>query len=201
MYFTIPRASVALSPPIFFLILQSSLSVQTTIVCGPAKHRYGPKGPDPEDCRFLLAHLPSDPITPDPNTTPPFSRSLPFLPRAYVYHGTCAAEYQWYPGRDRSTHAQLPALYSAPPIFEIYELMKNGGEGVAKKCLEPGRWIGGTAYGKMRGDVGWEIRVEARIINHQWWMGVLTKLRKSMNGWMNNMPPWSDPYGHLLWIV
>ena len=196
------QAQVAFSPSIFFLLLlQLSLPVQSALGCGPNKHPYGSKGPDIEDCRILLAHLPSDPITPDPDTTPPFSRSLPFLPRGFLYHGTCAAEYQWYLGRDGYMNSQLPALYSAPPVFEIYELMKHGGEAVIKQCLESERYIGGTVWGKLRGDVGWQIRIEAKAINSPWWMGVLAVLRKSMNGLSGMATYYKDPWGYLLWEV
>ena len=164
---------LALLSLLFFL--QTSLSAGTTVRCWP------PRLPDDhlsiEDCLFLLTHLPSNPLNPNSTTTPPFSPSLPFLPRAYLVHASCAADMVWTMKDHPDTTPQLPLIYAGPPVVEIFESMKNAGAHVITDCLESGTYVGGTVEGQMAGNLGWRIRLEARN-RDRLWKYLLMKLRE-----------------------
>ena len=196
MYIDVHWSSIAFCP-IILLLLRISLSAQATVRCGPSKATTRLDEPNPEDCRFLLAHLPSNPLTPDPETSPQFSLSLPFQPRAYISHASCSAELTWFIHGYRDAAPQLPAFYSAPPVVEIYELMRDGGERVITGCLESGEFIAGMAWGSMRGNMNWQMRIEPRT-RDTWWKALLGVLRKRMSGRMVRMLPMPDPWGSVV---
>ena len=198
MYLSIRQVSVAFSP--ITLLLQASLSSQVTVHCGPAKVPLGPSGPDPEDCRTLLAHLPSNPAAQDPDTPLPSSHSLPFLPRGYLHHASCAAQYEYFPRIGRATVVRLSAHPSASLIIEVFAMMKDAGGLVVNRCLETDRWVGGTANGEIRGELGWDIRIEANSAD-PWWSDQTVYLRTLMTGLTTRMPPLPDLWGFVDMVV
>ena len=179
---------------LLLLLFRVSLCIQHRIRCHPPSP---PPAPRPEDCRFLLAHLPSNTNPTDVPITSSFSSSLPFQPRAHLFHATCAAEFHYFMYDHSDAH--LKNLQEAPPILEVFSAMKDAGESVVSRCLEWGYWRGGTALGRSDG-LGWEISIEARLTD-TWWEGIVAIWRRSMTGMMERMPPLPDAWGFGVWEV
>ena len=180
---------------LFFLLLRLSLSAQYKVRCHPPSP---PASPRAEDCRYLLAHLPSNPIPSNIRLPLLFSLSLPFQPYSYLQHNTCAAEFHYF-SSDATTDAQVKALQDDPPTMELFDVIKIAGGNVVDRCLESGHWRGGTARGQIKG-LGWVVSIAPRLTD-AWWARMVSIQRGAMMGVLQAMPVLPDPWGFGVWEV
>ena len=95
------------------------------------------------DCRFLLSHLPTDPFL-NRGHSPPWSISLPFLPKAYIRHRSCSVQFTLFilkvPSHLQSSEPDAPA----PPVVLVWDLFRAMVEELVSQCIEKGRVGYGT---------------------------------------------------------
>ena len=108
------------------------------------------------DCRFLLAHLPSDlwfargnPTSLSSSTASwrygdltPVSVSLPFLPRAHLRHSSCELQINWFPNESPSSpfwnHQHTTSWQLGPPVVKYWSLGTSLGKELVTRCVERG---------------------------------------------------------------
>ena len=140
-------------------------SVQHQIYCDPPPSYPPAAGFQPSDCRLVLAHLPSNPPPNAPNTQFPLSLSLPFQPRARIYHGSCEIRLLYYPPFGHAlapvTQTQVLSFREPPLVMELYTAMKGLGEQIVRECAEGSTSSGGQGFGNLRG-MQWGVIVTLR---------------------------------------